>query len=235
MTEELSLILPLEHAPRRSTPEALPNGPFSPEENGLREGLQGDSIGGNALSLPATEADTSLAAFVETYSALLFRVAHAILRNHTEAEDVVQDTFVRVMEHKQKIPAVRDLRPWLVRIAWNLALDRRRRIRPDQLDELFAQSLIGRDIPADLALHESRQLARVFHEIDRLPRAERQALLLSAIDELDTRELAQVLNKSESAIRALIFRARTRLRQRLEKSKARLEKSPSRPQKGGRA
>jgi RNA polymerase sigma-70 factor (ECF subfamily) len=172
-----------------------------------------------SLVLPlsrAAEADTSLAALVETYSTLLFRVAHSVLRNPTEAEDVVQDAFVRVMEQKRALPEIRDLRVWLVRITWNLALDRRRRIRPDQIDDAFAQSLIGRDTPADTALHESRELARVFHEIDHLPRAERQVLLLSAIEDLDTRELAQVLNKSESAIRALTFRARARLRNRLE-------------------
>jgi RNA polymerase sigma-70 factor (ECF subfamily) len=166
-------------------------------------------------SRPA-ETDTGIAALVETYSTLLFRVAHSVLRNPTEAEDVVQDTFVRVMEHKRSLPEVRDLRVWLIRITWNLALDRRRRIRPDQLDETFARTLAGRNPPADIALDDARELARVFHEIDRLPRAERQVLLLSAIEELDTRELAQVLNKSESAIRALIFRARTRLRTRLQ-------------------
>ncbi len=216
MIEELSLVLPLEHCPRGCIPETVPKGPFSLEENGLREGLQGQGIGGNALVRPA-ETDTSLAALVETYSALLFRVAHSVLRNPTEAEDAVQDTFVRVMEHRRSLPEVRDLRVWLVRITWNLALDRHRRIRPDQMDDAFALSLAGRNTPADVALHEACELARVFREIDRLPRAERQVLLLSAIDELDTRELAQVLNKSESAIRALIFRARSRLRERLMK------------------
>ncbi len=185
------------------------------------------------LSRPA-ETDTTVSALVETYSTLLFRVAHSVLRNPTEAEDTVQDTFVRVMEHTPRFPEVRDLRVWLVRITWNLALDRRRRIRPDQLDRSFAHTLAGRNTPADIALDESRELARVFREIDRLPRAERQVLLLSAIDELDTRELAQVLNKSESAIRALIFRARTRLRERLEKNQARLKKSQARLTKGGR-
>ena len=174
-------------------------------------------------SRPA-ETDTSLAALVETYSTLLFRVAHSVLRNPTEAEDVVQDTFVRVMEHKKSLPEVRDLRVWLVRITWNLALDRRRRIRPEQIDEAFAHTLASHSTPADRALHDARELARVLHEIDRLPRAERQVLLLSAIEDLDTRELAQVLNKSESAIRALIFRARTRLRRRLEKIDIRLTK-----------
>ncbi|HZQ42158.1 MAG TPA: sigma-70 family RNA polymerase sigma factor [Acidobacteriaceae bacterium] len=192
------------------------------------------------LSLPlqlthTSVSETEVAALVETYSTLLFRVAHSILRNPTEAEDAVQDAFVRVMEHKRALPDIRDLRVWLVRITWNLALDRRRRIRPDQLDDTFAHALVARNTPADRALDESREVARVFHEIDRLPRAERQVLLLSAIDELDTRELAQVLNKSESAIRALIFRARTRLRQRLEKKQARLEKNQARLTKGGHA
>jgi RNA polymerase sigma-70 factor (ECF subfamily) len=172
--------------------------------------------------------ETEVAALVETYSTLLFRVAHSVLRNPAEAEDAVQDTFLRVMQHKQELPAVRDLRVWLVRITWNLALDRRRRIRPDQLDDTSALALTAHHTPADRALDDARQLVRVFREIDRLPRAERQVLLLSAIEELDTRELAQLLNKSESAIRALIFRARTRLRQRLEKNQPRL-------QKGGRA
>lgn len=167
-------------------------------------------------SRPA-ETDTSLAALVEAYSTLLFRVAHSVLRNPAEAEDVVQDTFVRVMEHKRTLPDIRDLRVWLVRITWNLALDRRRRVRPDQMDELFVRTLAARNVPADRSLVEAQQTQAVFREIDRLPRAERQVLLLSALDELDTRELSQLLNKSESAVRALLFRARTRLRERLHK------------------
>ena len=125
--------------------------------------------------------------------------------------------FLRVIEHRSKLPAVRDMRVWLVRIAWNLALDKKRRIRPEQMDELFAQSLVGREMPADEALQESRQLQAVLCEIDRLPRGERAALLLSAVEELDNAEVAAVLGKSESAVRALIFRARTRLRARLAK------------------
>ena len=77
-------------------------------------------------------------------------VAHSVLRNQAEAEDVVQDTFVRVIEHRHKLPAIRDLRVWLVRITWNLALDRCRRIRPEQMDDLFSASLVSAR-PADKA------------------------------------------------------------------------------------
>jgi len=57
----------------------------------------------------------------------------------------------------------------------------------------------------------------VLAEMERLPKAEKHVLLLSAVEEMGTSEMAEVLGKSESAVRALLFRARTRLRERLEK------------------
>jgi RNA polymerase sigma-70 factor (ECF subfamily) len=59
-------------------------------------------------------------------------------------------------------------------------------------------------------------LRAVLRELERLPKAERGVLLLSVVDELGTAEMAEVLGRSESAVRALLFRARTRLRERLE-------------------
>jgi RNA polymerase sigma-70 factor (ECF subfamily) len=167
-------------------------------------------------SMESSPAEVDLAVLVETHSSLLFRVAHSVLRSAAEAEDVVQDVFVRVLEHRQSLSAVRDMRVWLVRIAWNLSLDRRRRVRPDQFDEGFAESLVAKNLPADKALEEARRLRSVLREMERLPRAERHALLLSVVDELRTQEIAEVLGRSESAVRALLFRARTRLRERLE-------------------
>ncbi len=159
----------------------------------------------------------SLEALVETYSALLFRVAHSVLRSRAEAEDVVQDVFVRVLKHCQSLREVRDVRVWLVRIAWNLALDHRRRSRPEHLDEIFAGSLTSACIPADEALEQTQRIKAVLREMERLPRGERHVLLLSAIEEIGTAEIGQILGRSESAVRALLFRARTRLRERLEK------------------
>jgi RNA polymerase sigma-70 factor, ECF subfamily len=177
------------------------------------------SIEGCSLALSSIEgsrAEVDLAVLVETYSALLFGVAHSVLRGRTEAEDVVQDVFVRVLEHRRSLAGVRDMRVWLVRIAWNLSLDRRRRIRPEQFDEGFVEGLVARSLPADEALDEARQMRSVLREMDRLPKGERHVLLLSAIEELGTAEMAEVLGRSESAVRALLFRARARLRERLE-------------------
>ena len=178
------------------------------------------SVEGCSLVLGSMEDERSEvdpAALVETYSALLFRVAHSVLRSQSEAEDVVQDVFVRVLEHRQSLPTVRDMRVWLIRIAWNLAIDRRRRIRPQQLDENFARTLAGNCVPVDKAMDEAQRMNSVLCELERLPKGERHVLLLSAIEELGTAETAEVLGRSESAVRALLFRARARLRKRLEK------------------
>jgi RNA polymerase sigma-70 factor (ECF subfamily) len=153
---------------------------------------------------------------VRDYSSLLYRVALSVLRNPAEAEDVVQDAFLRVLQRRHSLAAVIDIRPWLVRIAWNLALDRVRRARPSQLDDLFAAGLVSADLPADQALVEAGQIKQVLRAMERLPKNERQALLLSAMDELSTAEIGDILGRSESSVRSLLFRARAHLRQRLE-------------------
>jgi RNA polymerase sigma-70 factor, ECF subfamily len=160
-------------------------------------------------------AEPDLTALVHDYSGLLYRVALSVLRHPAEAEDVVQDVFVRVLQRKRELSDIVDLRPWLVRIAWNLALDRTRRTRPQQMDDVFAASLVSANIPADQALAETRQIRLVLDAMERLPKRERQALLLSAMEELSTAEIAAVLGKSESSVRSLLFRARAHLRQRL--------------------
>src|ERR1039458_6066834 len=178
-----------------------------------------NAIGEQALRWFSAErviAEPDLTALVRDYSGLLYRVALSVLRNPAEAEDVVQDAFLRILQRRHSLTAVIDIRPWLVRIAWNLALDRVRRARPSQLDDLFAAGLVSDDLPADQALAAAGQIKQVLRAMERLPKKERQALLLSAMDELSTAEIGDILGRSESSVRSLLFRARAHLRQRLE-------------------
>jgi RNA polymerase sigma-70 factor (ECF subfamily) len=168
-------------------------------------------------SVEGARSELDLTALAETYSGLLFRVAYSVLRSRAEAEDVAQDVFVRILKRSPDSLTVRDLRVWLIRITWNLSIDRRRRIRPEQIDEDFAKSLVATNAPADEALGDAQRMKAVLRELEKLPRAERQVLLLSTVEELETLEVAKVLGRSESAVRALLFRARTRLRERLDR------------------
>lgn len=163
------------------------------------------------------ESLVDVAELVGAYSGLLFRVAHSVLRSRADAEDVVQDVFVRVLQRRERLKEVREMRVWLVRIAWNLALDRRRSVRPEQMDTEFAEGLAAKTVGPEEMLTRARGMEAVLREIERLPRAERNALLLATVEELGTGEIAEILKKSESGVRALVFRARKRLRERLAK------------------
>ena len=164
-------------------------------------------------------AQPTLTTLVHQHAALLFRVAFSIVRRPAEAEDIVQEVFLRALQHP--LADLRDPRLWLLRLTWNRAIDHRRRRRPEQIDDALSDALIARTPPADQLLSQQQQLTATLREINRLPQKERAILLLSAIDELTTAELAHVLHRSESATRSLLHRARTRLRDRLNQGGAR--------------
>ncbi|HUY81772.1 MAG TPA: RNA polymerase sigma factor [Acidobacteriaceae bacterium] len=171
---------------------------------------------------PAMTVDTTetIAALVAEYSAALYRVAYSVVRNSAEAEDAVQEAFLRVLKHRDKLHEIRDVRVWLVRITWNVVLDRKRRskTRPESDDIAdFARVLTSADRRADEEVISSQEQARILAMIDRLPGKEREALLLSAVEELSTAEIADVLKTTESSVRSRIFRARRELSALLEK------------------
>jgi RNA polymerase sigma-70 factor (ECF subfamily) len=171
----------------------------------------------------ASSSDEAIAALVQQYAQPLYRVAFSVMRNAAEAEDAVQETFLRVLKNKNKLPQVRDARVWLVRITWNVVLDRKRRtkVRPETDDVADLVRTLPCPGPggeaATIAAHECQ---RILSLIDTLPAKEREALLLSAVEELSTTEIASVLGTSESSVRSRLFRARLQLAKLLEASKS---------------
>jgi RNA polymerase sigma-70 factor (ECF subfamily) len=171
-----------------------------------------------------TQEDVSeiITALVAEYSTTLYRVAYSVTRNAAEAEDIVQETFLRVLKHQNKLAEIRDARVWLVRIAWNLALDRKRRskTRPETEDIAdMVRTLAATERRADDEVISSQEHARVLALIDQLPAKEREALLLSALEELSTPEIASICSTTESSIRSRIFRARRELATLLAKER----------------
>src|SRR5271156_2503542 len=94
--------------------------------------VEGQFVGwleAEAVAKPEQDTHAQVTALVEEYSTTLYRVAYSVTRNAAEAEDVVQETFLRVLRHRDKLAEVRDFRVWLVRITWNLVLDHKRRAK----------------------------------------------------------------------------------------------------------
>ena len=165
---------------------------------------------------PANTLDSSetITALVMEYSATLYRVAYSVMRNAAEAEDAVQEAFLRVLRHRDKLDTILDHRVWLIRITWNIVLDRKRRgkTRPENEDIAdFTRILPSKDRPADDSIISSQEHGRILGLVERLPRKEREALLLSAVEELSTVQIAEVLGTTESSVRSRIFRARRQL------------------------
>jgi RNA polymerase sigma-70 factor (ECF subfamily) len=155
--------------------------------------------------------EAALEALVSQYSGTLYRVAYSVLRNAADAEDAVQEAFVRVLRHREKLAEVRDQRVWLIRIVWNVVLDRKRRMKTkpetDDVAEL-ARVLPAEGLSADERATAAQHHAHVLACVEQLPAKERQVMMLSAFEELTSVEIAAVVGITESSVRSRLFRAR---------------------------
>src|ERR1700690_695562 len=140
--------------------------------------------------------EETLAALVSQYAGTLYRVAFSVLRNTADAEDAVQEAFMRVLRHRDTLDEVRDQRVWLIRIVWNIVLDRKRRAktRPetDDVAEL-ARVIPSGGLSAEQIAAAAQHHAQVLACVDKLPAKERQVMMLSAFEELSSVEIAEVL------------------------------------------
>lgn len=157
------------------------------------------------------DAGAAIAALVEQHAGTLYRVAYSVLRNAADAEDAVQEAYLRVLRHRDELGEIRDHRVWLVRIVWNVVLDRKRRTKTRPETDDIAD--LARMLPAGGLTAEERVASAQHHEkvllaVEQLPEKERRVLMLSAFEELSSVEIASVLGTTESTVRSRLFRAR---------------------------
>ncbi len=148
--------------------------------------------------------------FVERQSRFVFKVAWAVLRNAQDAEDAVQEVFLKLYQNNAW-ETMCDERAFLARSTWRLALSRvrtRRNAGPPQ-DSREQQP------DPEQALLASDWTALVHRLLDALPDDLRLPLALSAIDELSSAEVALVMGIPEGTVRTRIMRARQILKQKL--------------------
>jgi len=156
---------------------------------------------------------------VREHARLVYRIAYSVVRNHHDAEDATQETFVRVLRYKKKLEGVRDPKTWLARIAWRVAVERSRK-RPEISMSETEAATAAIELRSQLASAEERTLGKEMGEllaslISALPGPLRDALRLSTIEELSPTEIAKVLGASEASVRSRLFRARQILKEKL--------------------
>ena len=154
----------------------------------------------------------------------LFRVARSILRDDIEAEDVIQDAYVKAFEHLDQFSGASKFSTWLTKIAIHEALSRlRRRRRFEGLadsDEIGAHSHHSPELrskepgPEEKAMTE--ETARVLENaVDRLPEAYRCVFVMSAMNGMNIGETAACLNITEENVKTRLHRARAMLKRSL--------------------
>jgi RNA polymerase sigma-70 factor (ECF subfamily) len=167
----------------------------------------------------------AFAAMVNAYSPQLYRLALRMLGNPQEAEDVLQETFINAFRHLKQFEGRSQLSTWLYRIAANQALMRLRKNEPEMVSvDEPVQIDNGESMPRQLkdwcCLPESEFMtseaqAQLDQAIHGLSSALRAAFVLRDLQGLSTRETAEILEISESAVKTRLLRARLELRDKL--------------------
>ena len=167
----------------------------------------------------------AFAELVKRYEAKIFRLAQHITQNREDAEDVLQETFLRAYEHLDQFQGNSKFYTWIVRIAVNQALMKLRRRRTDKsvsLDESIdtGEDTVTREIAAwdeDPEQRFSREeLGEILDSaIQTLAPTYRSVFLLRDVDDLSTEETAEALGLSVPAVKSRLLRARLQLREKL--------------------
>jgi RNA polymerase sigma-70 factor (ECF subfamily) len=158
--------------------------------------------------------------FFERYSPAVFGYLHRMSGDRHLAEDLTSETFYRAIRSIDGFRGDSSLKTWLIRIARNLYLNRKRSDeRSSSLEELEEKGTTTASADPD---PESRLIREEEGEVVRralgaLPEDDRSILLLSAEEELSCREIGEVLGISITAVKTRLFRARRRLAGLLEK------------------
>jgi RNA polymerase sigma-70 factor (ECF subfamily) len=168
---------------------------------------------------------------MERYASRVYRLAHGILRNAADADEVVQDVFLTLFQKIHTFEGRSALASWLYRVTTNAALIKRRGRKSDREVSIDAQlptfladghragdpSFVGADWSqtpeADLLSRETRAI--LGRAIDELPAPHRTVLVLRDVEGLSSEETAEILGESVSAVKSRLHRARMSLREEL--------------------
>ena len=164
-------------------------------------------------------------ALVEQHSLSLFRVAFRMTGSESDAEEIVQETFLRAYQQRKSFEARSNVGTWLYRIAVNGSIDllRKRKRHDAHLEPLDSDapsapvlSLASNSPAADRLVYSAQLAKRVSGVLERLSSIERAAFVLRHYEELSTEQIAESLGLSSNAAKQAVFRAVQKMRKALE-------------------
>ncbi len=164
---------------------------------------------------------------VQKYRRPMVSFMYRMARNTAAAEDLAQEVFLRVYRSRQTYEASAKFTTWLYRIATNLAVNHARDTRHERpevqvsLDEPDDDTGTTLELP-DGTLNAEQEMVRrermlaIRQKVEALPELQKLAVLMHKYQQMDYKQIAEVLKKSESATKSLLFRAYETLREQLK-------------------
>jgi RNA polymerase sigma-70 factor, ECF subfamily len=162
----------------------------------------------------------SFGELVTKYQDRLYNSVLHVIGSADEAYDVVQDAFVQALVKLDTFSRQAAFYTWLYRIAFNLAVSRRRRQRPvvsvEQTKELTGQEPVGRDDAPDERLGRQERAVQIRSALAALAEEYRTVIVLREIDGYDYETIGEILDLPVGTVRSRLHRARTQLREQLK-------------------
>jgi RNA polymerase sigma-70 factor (family 1) len=151
----------------------------------------------------------------------LHRYAAGILKDIHEAEDIVQDIFLKLWNLRQHIGEIQNIDAFAFRMTRNLCLDRIKALKPTLMDErmetvLKSRKALSDDPEHDLILRDT--IAEVQRLIEQLPEQQRTAIHLRDVEGYSNEEIAEIMEIEVNAVRVNVSRARKSLRESMSKT-----------------
>ena len=164
---------------------------------------------------------------IAKYRRPIISFMYRMARNAAAAEDLAQEVFLRVYRSRGSYEASAKFTTWLYRIATNLAVNHARDTRHERpevtvsLDEPDEDSGTTLELPdgnltAEQAMVRRERLLAIRRKVEALPEQQRLAVIMHKYQQMDYKQIAEVLKKSESATKSLLFRAYETLREQLK-------------------
>jgi len=156
---------------------------------------------------------------VEKYQSTVFRIAIGLLHNKEDAEEIVQDVFIKVYKSLSSFDAKAAFSTWLYRVTVNSSLNVLRKKKRQKLWVELSDilQLRSKEKQADVQMVEQSDNAFIYQAMNELPAMQRVAFILSKYEELPQARVAEILHLSTGAVEQLIYRAKNNLQQKLEK------------------
>ncbi len=169
--------------------------------------------------------DAAFDYLVEKFRRQMVHFMFRMSRNQATAEELAQEVFLRVYRSRESYSAEAKFSTWLYRIATNLAMNHVRDTKPERntasLDEPDEETGLKIDVAdpgatAEQTMLRRERLAAIRKHVEELPERQRLAVIMHKYQNMDYRQIGEVLKLSESATKSLLFRAYETLREKLK-------------------